>query len=141
MNIPTILKKIKALEGLSPEDCQSIIENTSLKKVEKGLVLFKEGDDGDGMYIIRSGSVRIFKQDNNKEVDIAILKEKQFFGEMALMADQKRIGTAIVLENSELYVVTTEAFTLLLKKNPDMAKRISEEFMRRLNENIRNNIS
>ena len=140
MSIPTVLKRIKALKGLSEEDCQSILENTSLETVASGETLFNEGDEGNALYIIRKGSVRIIKSKDGQEQEIAVLKEKQFFGEMALIANQNRNATAVTLEECELYVLTPKAFNVLIEKNPDMASRISEEFMRRLNENIRNDI-
>ncbi|BBM86076.1 Crp/Fnr family transcriptional regulator [Candidatus Uabimicrobium amorphum] len=143
MSIPSVLKRIKALRGLSEDDCKAILDNTSLEKVPQGQVLFNEGEEGNALYIIRRGKVRIFKPatPGKQEVEIAVLGEKQFFGEMALIAEQKRSATAITVADSELYVLTPKAFNVLIEKNPDMASRISEEFMRRLNENIRNDIS
>lgn len=143
MSIPSVLKRIKALKGLSEDDCKAILENTSLEKVSKEQVLFNEGEEGNALYIIRRGKVRIFKPatQGKAEVEIAVLGAKQFFGEMALIAEQKRSATAVTVEDSELYVLTPKAFNVLIEKNPDMASRISEEFMRRLNENIRNDIS
>ena len=143
MSIPSVLKRIKALNGLSEEDCKSILDNTSLQKVPAGKILFNEGEEGRALYIIRRGQVRIFKPatDGKEEVEIAVLNDKQFFGEMALIANQKRNATAVTIEDSEMYVLTPKAFNVLIEKNPDMASRISEEFMRRLNENIRNDLS
>ncbi|WP_372369130.1 Crp/Fnr family transcriptional regulator [Candidatus Uabimicrobium sp. HlEnr_7] len=143
MSIPSVLKNIKALKGLSEDDCKAILENTSLDKIAKDQILFNEGDEGNALYIIRRGKVRIYKPATNgqEKIEIAILGEKQFFGEMALIANQKRSATAITVEDSELYVLTPKAFNVLIEKNPKMASRISEEFMRRLNENIRNDIS
>jgi len=143
MSIPSVLKRIKALNGLSEEDCKAILDNTSLQKVPAGKILFNEGEEGRALYIIRRGKVRIFKPatDGKEEVEIAVLNDKQFFGEMALIANQKRNATAVTIEDSEMYVLTPKAFNVLIEKNPDMASRISEEFMRRLNENIRNDLS
>ena len=56
-----------------------------LKHFTKGTVLFNEGDEGEEMYIIRSGKVAIKKRVAHGEITVAVLEKGDFFGEMAML--------------------------------------------------------
>ncbi|GAI76222.1 unnamed protein product [marine sediment metagenome] len=52
---------------------------------KKGEVVFNEGDQGNAMYIIKSGKVDVIKDTGKEEIVLATLEQKSFFGEMALL--------------------------------------------------------
>src|SRR3989339_720174 len=78
------------------------------------------------MYIMKRGSVRIYKQKTDEQ--IAILGEKSFFGEMALIADQPRTASAKTTEESEIFILEKNDFDLLLSKNPTAQKAIKDTY-------------
>ena len=54
------------------------------KNMKAGETVFREGEKGDTMYIIRSGRVKIIKKAGGKDIALAALKTGDFFGEMCL---------------------------------------------------------
>ena len=70
-----------------------------------GEILFREGDAGDGLYVVVRGSVRISKQGATGEEALAVLESPAFFGEMALIDLSARAADAIVNEDSELFFI------------------------------------
>jgi CRP/FNR family transcriptional regulator, cyclic AMP receptor protein len=77
----------------------------SIITLKPGKVIFKEGDLGTSMYIVLQGAVEIYVQINNTETHLAIMKQGDFFGEMALFRDKPRSACARVLEEVRLAVI------------------------------------
>ncbi len=88
------------------------------KKLEAGEVLFDEGDKGDVMYLIREGKIKITKGQGEDEKVLAVLKEGDFFGEMAIIDGSPRSASAIAVTPTSLLVIDKETFKSKLKENP-----------------------
>ena len=76
-----------------------------VKSFKAGEVIFREGDAGDGLFIVMKGSVRISKQSATGEEALAVLEPPAFFGEMALIDHSARAADAIANEDSELFFI------------------------------------
>src|SRR6266478_5326190 len=73
-----------------------------VRKQPSGTVLFREGDRGQTMYVIRSGRVNISKRIGESEITLAVLGPGEFFGEMALLEGLPRSAGATVVEEALL---------------------------------------
>lgn len=137
--ITRILKQIPLLAELNADDHKEIIKRITLEYFPKDHLVFHEGDQGDAFYIIKRGIIRIFHeaQGDKDEEEVAMLGDNDFFGEMALMSDKPRNATAKTVEDTEVFKLTKEDFIELVSSNPNMASRISSEFLKRLKTNIR----
>lgn len=87
------------------------------KKINADDVLFKEGDSGDEMYLIKKGKIRITKKVQDKERLLAILDEGAFFGEMSVLDNSPRSATATAETDTELLTVDKEAFLNKVNEN------------------------
>ena len=105
-----------------------------LTHFHKGQVLFKEGDDGEDMYIIQSGRVAIKKKVRDGEATLAILEKGDFFGEMALLERMPRSAGAEMVEDGDLIVIGSEIFGDMIKANPEIAVRMLRKYSIRLRE-------
>ena len=83
--------------------------------------IYREGDDGDVMYAIRSGAVGITKNMYGIMVRLADLGPGQWFGEMALLEGAPRSATAIAETPVELDVYDVKALTERLAADPEFA--------------------
>ncbi len=139
-SILPILKKIPLLEELNDADHQEIVKHITLEYFPAHHVLFHENEPGEAVYIIKRGVVRIFHEGEIKDEDeeVAMLGDNDFFGEMAIISEKPRNATAETLEESEIFVLKKEDFVKLVSSNPNMAGRISSEFLKRLKINLRN---
>jgi CRP-like cAMP-binding protein len=105
-----------------------------LTHFDRGRVLFKEGDDGDDMYIIQSGRVAIKKRVKDADTTLAVLEKGDFFGEMAILERMPRSATAEVIEAGDLIVISSEMFGDMIKTNPEIAVRMLRKQSIRLRE-------
>jgi len=105
-----------------------------LKHFPKGTVLFNEGDEGEDMYIIRSGQVAIKKRVPHGEIVLALLEKGDFFGEMALLERIPRTAGAEMVEDGDLIVIGSDVFGDMVKGNPEIAVRMLRKYSLRLRE-------
>ncbi len=101
-----ILSTIPMFTELSKRDLSAlfnIIHNRSYIKEE---YIFYQGDPGIGLYIIREGEVRIERKlDSGESIPLAKFKSGDFFGELALVDDEKRSASAIADTDAKLAVL------------------------------------
>jgi len=103
----------------------------------KGSVLFREGEDGDEMYIVQSARVAIKKKVKDGDTVLATLEKGDFFGEMAILERLPRSATAEVVEEGDLIVISSEVFGDMIKANPEIAIRMLRKYSIRLRETNR----
>ncbi len=102
------------------------------KACQPGEVLFREGEQGDLMYVLQSGSVRITKAVKGEEKTLAILGPGEFFGEMAILNAKPRTATAVVEEPSQVLVLGARTFEQMVVSNAEIAVRLIKKLSRRL---------
>jgi CRP-like cAMP-binding protein len=103
---------------------------------ELGTEIFKEGETGDCMYIIQQGNIKIHKGNTT----LAILKEKEVFGELSLLDADTRSASATADTDCILYKIDQEPFYELMDERPEVAKgfiKILCQRLRTMNEKSR----
>uniref|UniRef100_A0A7C6AEL9 Crp/Fnr family transcriptional regulator n=1 Tax=candidate division WOR-3 bacterium TaxID=2052148 RepID=A0A7C6AEL9_UNCW3 len=101
------------------------------KTLNPGEVLFNEGDKGDVMYLIKEGQIKITKGKGPDERVLAVLKEGDFFGEMAIIDGSPRSATAIAISKTSLLIIDKETFRSKIRENP-LIEYILETLTKRL---------
>src|ERR1700760_1624146 len=105
-----------------------------VRKHPEGSVLFREGDRGRIMYVIRTGKVRIWRRISETDVTLATLLPGEFFGEMALLEGLPRSAGATVVEDAQLIELSQDAFEMLVRNNGEIAVRLMRRLSARLRE-------
>jgi len=112
------LKKIHLFYGLSDGEFEAVANELNESLVSKGGAVFEQGAKGESFYLIYSGNVRITRLQNKKEIQLALLVKNDYFGELALVANRRRSGTAIALADTTLLVLSRANFEKLFKRSP-----------------------
>lgn len=120
----TILRKVKLLEGLSEKQLVIISRSLETKDYENGENIVNQGDEGDKFYMIASGAVSIYVN----HAEVARLNTGSYFGEMALMNDERRNATVTALGPVTCLTLNRSQFVKLLGPLDDILK---EEARRR----------
>jgi CRP/FNR family transcriptional regulator, cyclic AMP receptor protein len=136
----SILATLPFLKDLDASYLEYTIPLFRKQRAKKGSIIFLQGDDGDELYIIDSGLVKIYSIDGAKTVILAFLGAGDYFGEMALMKPGlQRSATAETLEPTVFYVLRRSDFEQLLERNNKMALQMlwfTMERLRKANEQI-----
>lgn len=99
-----------------------------------GTVLFREGEEGNRMYVIKSGRVRLTKKIHDSEILVEELEAGEFCGELAMLGSSRRPVTAVVVENAAVIQVQTEQFEDMIRGNTEIALRMLKKLTQRLTE-------
>ncbi|WP_432736271.1 cyclic nucleotide-binding domain-containing protein [Maridesulfovibrio sp. FT414] len=104
----------------------------SIRTFHKGKVIFAEGQESKVAYMIKTGTVDIYRKVESKKTVLATLRRGDIFGEMALLTDQKRTAYAEASSFCELVVLTEELMNKLLDASPGTVKKIVELLAKRV---------
>ncbi len=129
------LRQVDFLRDLHDEELQLLLPGVTLLKFGTGEIIVREGDEGDSLYMIRSGEVEVVASANGmREVHIRDLRRPAFFGEMALMTGEPRNATVRARTDAELLELSRDGFTQLFKSHPETAARMGETIALRMTE-------
>ena len=133
-----LLSKISLFSALQPSYLRRIANLGLEEDYALNAIIFKEGTQGDKMYLILSGSVRISRQvPGMGEEALAVLRAGTHFGEMALIDDFPRSADALAHEACRLFVVRKEDMEDLLFVDRDLAYDLLWSFVRTLSSRLR----
>jgi len=126
------IRSVPLFASLDDEAASDLRNLLSVREVPNGAALFRAGDQGDAMYLIESGRVRItISDDDQKEIVLAELAQGDFFGEMAIIDGKQRSADATVAEDARLAVLSRENFLGFIHDNPKVAlEMLSASFAR-----------
>lgn len=96
-----------------------------VREYDAGETVFSEGDPGSGLYIVRTGRVRISSRSNQgREIELAVLASGDFFGETTLASPAMRVASARTLEKAQLVGLFRADLLETVQKNPAMANKL-----------------
>jgi CRP-like cAMP-binding protein len=112
------LKSIDLFDSLSFDDTKRLAALLRRRSLKKGEVLFRKGDEGNALYLVRKGSIMIVLPSvMGDEVSPAIFTAGDFFGEMALLDGMPRSADAVALEQTEILALNRKDFLAFLQNN------------------------
>ena len=133
MKPENFLRGVHLFQSLSHHDSERLAASLKRRSLKKGEALFRKGDEGTSLYIVKSGSVKIvLPSDMGDEVTPAILSEGDFFGEMALLDGLPRSADVVALEPSELLALNQKDFLAFLKDDEEAIRSIFSYLSMRL---------
>jgi flavin-dependent dehydrogenase len=97
-----------------------------------GEIIVRQGDVGESMYFIQSGTVEVIRESDGKEVKLAELGQGEFFGEMALFEKGVRSATVRPLGEVRVLSVDKRLFLRKIHEDPALAFRIMQKMSRRI---------
>jgi diguanylate cyclase (GGDEF)-like protein len=119
------LKQVELFSLLGDEEIESIIEFLRTIHVDEAGTLFRQGDEGHELYIVRSGKIRVaITLHDGREKDITEFLPGDFFGEMSIFENAPRSATCYASEQSSLYALMGRDFYRLIKDSPSLAIKI-----------------
>jgi CRP-like cAMP-binding protein len=123
-----LFSRVDIFRELDDEIVRQLASSSQRKLFDAGEVLVREEEEGDSLFVVEKGAVRVTKSDPEAEgrhVDLAILEEGAFFGEMSLLTGEPRSATIIARDACGVLVLTKQALALTLEADPRIAELLS----------------
>lgn len=127
------LQKTDLFREVELADLQALIERMQQEHYERGAVLFHAGDTGDTMYIIQSGSIRIYMNDESgKEIGLTQYGKNEIFGELSPIDQRPRSASAVASDELDVLVLKREDFLAFLDERPQIGLAMMRSLSQRL---------
>jgi CRP/FNR family transcriptional regulator, cyclic AMP receptor protein len=130
-----MLKVIPLFQHLTQPQLESVGAHLALRAIEKGTVILRQGDLADSFYVLATGRVKVYVEDEsapNREVILKTLGPGEFFGELPVFDNEPRSASIMALENCHLHVLSYHSFRRAIEHSPDIAQRVMQTLARRL---------
>ncbi len=115
-----ILKKVPFFSDIEPRELFHVAQISDELQINPDEIIFQEGDEGDGLYIIAGGSVRVHR--DNRE--IALLGKNDAVGEMSLFDHLPRSASATSVTQSTLFKIAPDRFYEVMVIHPEIMQAI-----------------
>ncbi|MED5464060.1 MAG: Crp/Fnr family transcriptional regulator [Myxococcota bacterium] len=132
-NKAALLRNVDIFSGLSPELTEQLVRSLNSISLKKNTLIFGKDSDGDGLYIIRSGQVKVVLQnEEGKEIILATFQPGDFFGEMSLLDGRPRSANVFTTQNTQLLVLSRQSLFQHIEQYPTTGLKILMEMSSRL---------
>jgi CRP/FNR family cyclic AMP-dependent transcriptional regulator len=116
------LARVHLFRRLTPQELEQLASEVDQVTYKSGEVIFNEQDQGDALYVVDSGAVRIWVHDEDvKPVTLAQLKDGDFFGELAVLDRGPRSTNATAITDASVHRLSSDDFQKFLMQHPDVA--------------------
>lgn len=133
MTSENILGKIFLFSDLNKQEINRLASLMTERVYKKGENILIQNEKGDSLYIILEGKVKVvIYGEKGREVILSILKEGDFFGEMALLDEDVRSAYVITLEKTRVLVLPRDIFLDWLNRHPAFAIKLLKHLSKRL---------
>src|SRR5215210_2520254 len=130
-----LLARVPVFADLDPGDLQRVAEVAVPRSFEAEHVVFREGDDSDTCYIVRSGHARAVRSHSDgRTITLASFGPGDIFGELAMFDDERRSATVEAVDDLEAVAILGADMRRLLRRHPDIGAKLVIALGRRLRE-------
>jgi CRP/FNR family transcriptional regulator, cyclic AMP receptor protein len=130
----SVIRSAPLFSALSDEEAASLRASMTLVKVTKGHTLFKEGEEGDRLFVVLDGKLKLGKSSPDGRENLQeILGPGEMFGELSLFDPGPRTATATAITDAKLLMLPHEKVLDLITSQP----AVSLELLRRLAQRLR----
>ncbi|WP_321495878.1 cyclic nucleotide-binding and patatin-like phospholipase domain-containing protein [uncultured Desulfobacter sp.] len=126
------LQKVSLFSSVPTDQIREIAGLFEKKFYHKGDIIFRQGEPGDSMYVIRSGMVSVHKEEEGRKLFVSELKRGDFFGEMSLLSESPRNSTVEASLDVTLFCLTRENFDVLIKTDKSIGLYLSRFYAKRM---------
>lgn len=128
------LAHVDLFSTLDKKELQVLAKSSQERTYNSGSTIFLQGDIGVGLYVVKSGKIRLTQSNNpdRAEIDLGTAGPGEVMGEMALLDDLPRSATAMAEGDVDVLVLPVWEFRSVLRQHPDITLKLLASLSRRL---------
>jgi len=124
------------LSELGPESLAAVLRSLTVLRLTDGQLVVRQGDEGDTLFLVADGELRVFVKTPAGDKDVARLFENTLFGEMALITGQPRTASVAAAGDADVIGVSKAALALVTAKLPTIRAALDQFSRERLIKNL-----
>jgi CRP-like cAMP-binding protein len=126
-----ILSGVELFEGFTQEQLRLLAFGAETMFLPAQRKLYRDDDEADSAYVVVSGSIALYREMDGKRFGLGFAGPGEILGELALIADTRRLTSASAAEDSEVLRLNRKMFRRILEEYPEVAvklhRRISDQ--------------
>jgi len=127
-----ILRRIPLFQQIEPSKLKLLAFTSERVAFDAGHVLFRQGDAATAAYVIIDGKAEVLTDSESGPVQLAVLENNHFFGEIAILCDVPRTATIRAQTRLVTLRISKDLFLRLIKEFPQIAVAVMRELAHRL---------
>src|SRR6187200_1133041 len=128
-----LLGRVPVFEALRPEDLVRVADVAVPRSFRGGEIVFRENDDSDTCYVVRSGHARAVREHaDGRQITLATFGPGDIFGELAMFDDERRSATVEAVDALDVLGIPGVDMRALLTRHPEIAVKLVIALGRRL---------
>jgi CRP-like cAMP-binding protein len=134
-NTVALLRRVPVFSALGEEELARVAEVAVPRRFDGGEIVFREGDESDTCYVVRSGHARAIREHTDgRSITLANFGPGDIFGELAMFDNESRSATVEAIDSTEAIAILGADMRRLLRLHPDIAVKLVGSLGRRLRE-------
>jgi len=126
-----ILSGVGLFEGFTPEQLRLMAFGAESISLRKGRTLYWEGGNADCAFVVASGSIALYHEDDAERTPIALAGTGEILGEMALISDTRRMTSAYAQTDTQVLRLNRSMFRRILEEYPEVAVHLHGRILQR----------
>jgi len=128
-----VLRRAPLFDGLDDEGARALRHQMAEVKLSRGEHLFMEGDDGDALYVVIDGKMKLTRAaSDGRENLLSVIGPGEMFGELSIFDPRPRTSSASAVTDASLVALKQEALTVWLQERPEVALHMLRALAQRL---------
>ena len=115
--------------SLGAKELATVIEAMKERDIPKDMILIKQGNDGDCLYVVETGCLECYREEDNKEVLVKTVVSGDVFGELALLYNSPRAATVKSVQNCKLWRLDRDTFNAIVKDAARQKRDMYDAFL------------
>jgi CRP-like cAMP-binding protein len=131
------LSDVRLFAGFTQDQLRLLAFGAEVMRLQAGKKLYREDDDADSAYIVVRGKIKLFRENEGEPVEVGTAEAGATLGEMALIADTRRLTSAEAADDAEVLRINRSMFRRILEEYPETAEALRERVIEDLQALIR----
>lgn len=127
--LTSILRNTELFSHLKNKDIERLFQIGHVRQYDSNEIIFNQGEPSFGTYVILEGSVEIFWKNKKSEEHISSFDSGEFFGELSLVANNKRTASARSVGNTTLFYIYSKDLRNYFLRNPLLGMSVYEKML------------
>ena len=132
-----MLSNVRLFEGFTHDQLRLLAFGAESMKLGRGRKLYREDDDADSAYVVASGTIVLFRENEGEQARVATAQAGSMLGELALIADTRRLTSAAAETDAQVIRLNRKMFRRILEEYPETAQALHQRILAELQTLIR----
>jgi CRP-like cAMP-binding protein len=120
------------LRGLGADELLAVMAGLELRLYDPGDIVVTEGEAGQSLFILTTGAAKVFVRNAaGHDVEVAVLREGEFFGEISALSGQRRSATVTAVQGCEILELDKPTLDAIAQRHPRVREKLEASFVAR----------